>query len=624
MNIIRTDNPPLEQLEEANTLTALSWILSLIAFVCLVGAIYMPWYMSHLPNNYHSATPVVIWLATFPIGIICFRSGKKLRVKAAPLRQKISVYSIPISLQLTHKIKTIPIAKLRVEIMSNGHYLFEGALQEYFEKCEPFPESELREHVMKALTPLVWEDHIPYLDFKAYATPVEPPKPQPIGDIVFGADEKGRGVAVLSYEDRNTHIYMPGKTRYGKSTLIKNLALEDIKRGFGVCIMDGKGDFISEFVHYIPPERANDTVLLDLDTPIPLDFISYEGDREKEKLIGELKYILTRGVDAAHAPLMNANLTDLLYTLLNFNENEDIADNRKATFLDIFYFLDNPVRRDEILAGVTDPNLQRRWKDNFPNPNDRSRITTRMTPFVRSKTLSAIFGATEPKLKISEAISENKILLVNLGPPDEIKAMYGSLLMAKLRDAFYRRAKTGERQPYFLYCDEFQEFQTSDFDKMLSLAGGFGLCMTLAHQYTEQLENNILQAILGNVSTFFCFRLGQPSVAKLRGEINADTALREKTDIDISQVLPTLPVGRVLYRSATGYTCVFQTPPPPERPAESYAEIIKNRTMYLYSCESEPAWLINQGSGNGKTKSDEIAPTGATVPPGHSGKTKDH
>ncbi len=413
---------------------------------------------------------------------------------------------------------------------------------------------------------------------------------------------------------RATHVYMPGKTQHGKSTLMFWMLLQDITRGNGACLMDGKGDFAPEFLNWIPENRKDDAIYLDIDTPVPLDFMGYHGEREKEVVIAELRYILTRSVETQYAPLMNANITDLLYTLFNYNENSKTPPHCRATFLDIFNFLDDPERRDVILNRVTDEALQRRWRDNFPNPVERSRITTRMTSFVRSETLSKIFGTKQPRLNLAEIMDKRKILIVNLGPIDDIKKTYGTLLLSKIRQAAMRRAAIpkSQRVPFYLYCDEFQEFQTSDFDKLLSLAGGLGLCLTLAHQYTDQLESNVLSAILGNVSTFICFRLGQPSANCLRGEIPKDYL----------PCLTTLPVGQVVYRAADGSTTTLHTPVPPTFPHASYAEIIRNRTVDNYGCNTSPVCSTKE-DGNRTPPSDEIKPTGPPNVPSHGGKKKD-
>jgi hypothetical protein len=289
----------------------------------------------------------------------------------------------------------------------------------------------------------------------------------------------------LPYKVRDRHIFIPGMTGHGKSTLIHAMAYQDIKNGAGVCVIDPKGDLVKQLRHWIPKERVADTVYLDLDTPIPLDFMSYSSPDAKEALVGDLKYILTRGESTEHAPLMNAILEDLIYTLLGANENPNIPLERKATFIDIYDFLENEERRAEILRYVTNPRLKRRWDKDLPNPKDRRPVISRMTPFVNSKSLSTILGTPNPKLNIADFMNNRKIVLVDLGGVGESKMLYGSLLISRIQQAAFGRHNIPKekRVPFFLYVDEFENFQTSSFHKIISQARGYKLCLTVGCQW---------------------------------------------------------------------------------------------------------------------------------------------
>jgi hypothetical protein len=433
--------------------------------------------------------------------------------------------------------------------------------------------------------------------------------------------------------DRTRHIYMPGKTQHGKSTLMAWMLIQDIARGHGVCLMDGKGDFAPKLLRAIPKYRMEDTIYLDVDTPVPLDFMGYDTGvnqrREKEAVIGEIKYLLMKTVEPQHAPVVNQNLTNLIYTLLNVNENPKTPSNKKTTFLDLYYFLEHESRRQEILHYCTDADLHLRWnKDNFPNAVERSRIISRMTPFIRSDSLRTVFDAPDPKLNIAEAIRKRQVLIVNLGPMDEINRMYGTLLLSKIRQAIDRRVRIPkpQRTPFYLYCDEFHEFPTSDFASMLSRAGGLGLCLTLAHQFTHQLDPDILEAIIGNVSTFICFRLSPKSASCLKGEIpdyerNPPRGYFPDGIRTLFERFPTLPVGTAIYRAADGTTTRIHTPEAPMIPAAHYAEIIRKLTIERYGCDA-PQVCGTKGDGHNGPKADDIGAGGAPNVPPHQGKKK--
>jgi hypothetical protein len=390
----------------------------------------------------------------------------------------------------------------------------------------------------------------------------------------------------IPYDVRPMHVYIPGKTRFGKSTLMHWMALQDIANGNGVCVMDAKGDLVKGILDTIPEHRKDDVLFLDIETPVPLDFMGYQKEAEKESLVGELKYILMKKVEPSDAVQVNANITDILYTLLNFNENPAIKPEDKATFLDIYWFLEKEIRQKEIIAGLTDQNLVYRWRpENFPKPQERSRIATRMTPFVRSKGLTAIFGSPTPTFNVSDAMNQKKVLLVDLKGVSESQKAYGILLLAKIRQAAGRRADIPQKDriPFYLYCDEFQKFQTSDFDEMLSMAGGYGLCLTLAHQFVDQLETQIRQSIFGNVSSFVCFRLGTASANALKGEIPKEYIEGTPTRPGIQN----LARGEAIYRAADGTTALIHTPAPDFTPT-GYAESIRKRTLENYAGQIPP------------------------------------
>jgi hypothetical protein len=435
----------------------------------------------------------------------------------------------------------------------------------------------------------------------------------------------------IPYGVRHQHVYVPGKTQHGKSTFIHNCAIQDIDHRSGVCVIDGKGNLFKEYIlPFIPKHRLNDTFYLDINTPIPLDFMSYDGEREKEKLIGELKFLLLRTVETANIPVIGSNLTDLLYTLFDYNENPNVRPERKATFLDIHEFLEDEERRKEILKGVSDPFLVRKWTVGLPPLVDRNRISSRMTTFVRSKSLRKIFGDPNPALRIVDIVEGRKVLLVKAGPPDEVQSIYATLLISKIRQAIYRRTNLAKRQmiPFYLYCDEFQKFQTSDFDELLSLAGGLGLRLTLAHQYMHQLNAPIWHSIKGNVSTYVVFRVSTEDAGVFQGEIPsmADELVYKRSqrtgEMDwVHRPIPfntadlaKLPVGRALYRAADGQAYLIDTrsPPPPLKKVNArIAEYIKKRTMAIYGPRTAPGTL---GSTN-DAAADDIQPITGEIKP---------
>ena len=390
---------------------------------------------------------------------------------------------------------------------------------------------------------------------------------------------------------RNQHIYVPGKTRHGKSTLFHAMAYQDIKNGAGVCVIDPKGDLVTSLLNWIPESRKDDCIYIDPNNPVPIDVLDYANPREKQTLIGELKYVITRGVSTENAPLMNSMLNDVIYTILDANENGLVP---KATFLDIHDFLAFKTRRDKIMKYVKSERYLERWNEaNFPTAKERQPMLTRMNDYVTSDYLTKIFGCPEPALNVARLMDEKKILLVNLGGVDEPTKIFATLLIAKIRQAAFRRNNIPESQriPFHLYVDEFEFFQTSDFDQILSFSGGYGLRLTLANQFIGQLDSNIRNSVLGNVGTFIVFCLS-PGDAHHFKHILPPPPFWAK-------YLPDHPADEVKIENLPKYKCLYAiagqepfvdespAPPPPLNGRATFAEYIRSRTLDRYSCKSD-------------------------------------
>jgi hypothetical protein len=403
----------------------------------------------------------------------------------------------------------------------------------------------------------------------------------------------------LPYHVRDRHIFIPGMTGYGKSTLMHCMAYQDIMNGVGVCVIDPKGDLVKELCQWIPKERVEDTVYLDLETPIPLDFMSCSNQDSKDVLVGDLKYIFTRGASTENAPLMNAILDDLIYTLLDANANPRIPPDRKATFIDIYDFLEDEARRKEILHFATDARLKRRWLNDFPNPKDRRPVITRMTPFVRSKSLSTILGTPNPKLNVGEFMNNRKVILVDLGGVSESKMIYGALLVSRIQQAAFARHSIAKekRIPFFLYVDEFENFQTGSFHKIISQARGYKLCLTVGCQWLDQLNPEVKSAIF-TVSTYIIFAVQEKDSKQFKALI------RPYEPDDLVELKP----YEALYIINKRRPIKKHTPPPPPDITStgriSYAEEIKRKTLEKYGARSAESGL-KRTIGAGDCKQEE-------------------
>jgi hypothetical protein len=371
---------------------------------------------------------------------------------------------------------------------------------------------------------------------------------------------------------RARHVYISGKPGYGKSTVMYWMAMHDITRNRAVAVLDPNGDLVEQILKNIPEHRVADTIYLDGLSPIPLDFMGWQTDQEREILSDDLIIMFRRLSEGEWGPRMDGIFRYTVYSILE----------ARRTFLDIYHILVNANARREILQTVTNPSLLEYWENQFPASNREAvaPIASRMAKFLLTPPLATALGHPNPKLKVAEAIDENKVILVNLKKMGEDAAnFYGSMIVAQIQQAIWRRGDVTapNRKPFYLYVDEFQDFKTSTFGKILSQARKFNLGLTLANQHPKQI-GDLIDDIRGCVSSFITFRM------------DADHALALKSAIRPYEPenLEKLPVFRAFYSASDGSVSPVTIPPPPVEPAHHHADEIRKRTVDRYACNVKP------------------------------------
>jgi hypothetical protein len=275
-------------------------------------------------------------------------------------------------------------------------------------------------------------------------------------------------------------------------------------------------------------------------------------------VVGDLIYILEK--DPSHTPRMVPLLRDVIYSFI------DLPD---RTFLDIYRFFTDPVRQAEILRQTTDK-LRLRWKK-MPSDAILEPLLSRMEIYERIPTLNAIFGTPFPNLNIPEVMRLNQILLVDL---DDIEAgkLLGQLLVAQFKRAAFARRDTPEadRIPYCLYCDEFQEFQMPEFEKIINQGRKYQIWLTLANQGLYQLDEKIRQAVM-RTGTKILFNL-PPEDAR---------AFKYCTSDDLPDI-SSLEQYQAIYKIGSSPAVLSEIPPPAPFCENSYADDIRIQTTINY------------------------------------------
>ncbi len=313
--------------------------------------------------------------------------------------------------------------------------------------------------------------------------------------------------------DRRKHIYIIGKTGAGKSTLIANMAIDDIRKNRGIGIIDPHGDLSEIILDYIPKRRINDVVYLepfDLERSFSLNVLEVKNKQQKDLVASGIVSIFYKLYKDSWGPRLEYILRNVILTLLEIPN---------STLVDVLNLLANADYRKKVIRQLTDPVLKNFWEKEFARMPDRlkseaiSPIQNKVGQFVTSKMIRNIIGKTKSTVNLEEIMNEGKILILNLSQGklgEDNASLLGAMIITQIQLSAMNRSfvKEEERRDFFLYVDEFQNFATSSFIKILSEARKYRLSLTLANQYIDQLDEAVSKAIFGNVGTLISFVVG--------------------------------------------------------------------------------------------------------------------
>jgi hypothetical protein len=382
---------------------------------------------------------------------------------------------------------------------------------------------------------------------------------------------------------RDRHVYMIGRTRSGKSTLLFNMILQDILRGVGVGVIDPHGDLVQKILDYIPEHRIKDVVYInptDEEHPIPLNILNASAQDNIGVLADDL-IVTFRRLSDSWGERMDSVLRSVVYTLLR---------TARPTFFDIQKILRDPHYRERIVSTLDYPPLQEFWEDDFPQmPKEASQpILHRMSKFALFPTLYAMLSESSSAVSFDDVMQRKKILLVNLSQGElgeDNSKLIGCLLVSQIQLAAMRRAKLPkeQRNPFYLYIDEFQNFTSSAFEKILSEAGKFMLMLTVCHQYISQLDEQTRDALLGNVGTMIVLPVNEKDASQLRHSLGS-YELPDILNLDAAH-------HEALCRPATkaSDTFRFTTSASPAKPSQSFANRIVEYSREQYSKKLPPS-----------------------------------
>jgi hypothetical protein len=408
-------------------------------------------------------------------------------------------------------------------------------------------------------------DHVPHV-VHILAKKHEPPKNLPTSErdptvSMFGTTNYHNNYQDfgIKREDRRRHLYAVGKSGTGKSKLLELLIKNDIEAGKGVGVLDPHGDLVDNILRFIPENRMKDVVYFDPgDTEFPIAFNPLERVDEKFKMQ------ITIGFIDIFKKLFGGNWSNRLEHVLRYTTLA-LLDSPNTTVLSILKMLSDKNYRQTIIARIEDSVVKNFWVNEFAGWSEKfdaeaiTPLLNKVGQLVSTNMIRNIIGQPKNTFNIREIMDGQKILLMKVSKGllgEENAALLGSMIITKIYQAAMARAdvREEERKDFYFYVDEFQNFATDTFTEILSEARKYRLCLTIAHQYVGQLDEEVKKTVFGNVGSIISFRVGAEDAEILAGEYTPIFSVRDIINLGVREFYLKMSIDGELTEAFSGKT----------------------------------------------------------------------
>jgi len=381
----------------------------------------------------------------------------------------------------------------------------------------------------------------------------------------------------IKSSDRAKHVYTIGKTGMGKSVMLENMAVQDIKNGNGIAFMDPHGKTADLLLDYVPEERTDDVVYFapfDLENPISFNVMENVDPDKRHLVVSGLMSAFEKIWVDMWSARMAYILNNVLLALLEYPD---------ATLLGVNRMLSDKDYRKKVVNNITDASVKAFWTDEFAKYGERymqeagAAIQNKIGQFVSNPIVRNIIGQTKSSFDIREIMDKKKILIINLSKGqvgEDAANLLGSMLITKIYLAAMSRADVSQEKldklpNFYFFVDEFQSFANKSFADILSEARKYKLNLTIAHQYIEQMEDEVRAAVFGNVGTMIIFRLGSFDAEIFEKEFSPEFTADDIVNLDFTQIYLKLMIDGI---GSTPFSA--KTLPPIAKPVISFKEEI--------------------------------------------------
>lgn len=394
--------------------------------------------------------------------------------------------------------------------------------------------------------------------------------------ITYFAETDSRNQRIkfgIKSRDRTRHMYVIGKSGVGKSTLLENMAIQDIANGEGVAVLDPHGSFADKMLEYVPEHRVKDIVYFapfDTDNPISFNVLEDVGHDKRHLVASGLMSSFKKIWVDAWSARMEYILNNILLALLEYPD---------ATLLGVNRMLSDKTYRNKVVENLTDPSVKSFWTDEFAKYGERymqeagAAIQNKIGQFTANPLVRNIIGQPNSTFDIRTIMDEQKILIINLSKGrigEQNTSLLGSMIITKIYLSAMSRAelsanRMGGLPNFYFYVDEFQSFANETFADILAEARKYKLALIIAHQYVAQMEEKVRDAVFGNVGTTVSFRVGPLDAELLEKVFAPQFTANDIINLGMAEIYLTLMINDIGSQPFSAKTL-----PPLPRPAITF------------------------------------------------------